>query len=262
MDAVERGRSGTIRRARTDAFETEIQASPVPTAELRPKPAIVGWGPDLGSPTVTLIVRHGVTQHSLERRFSGSSGLFDPPLIDQGIAQAEAAAGEVAQRGGGDVLLTSPMLRTRQTAAIIGARIGLEPIVVDGLQEGRFGDWDGLTFAEVMTGWPDLMADWLASPDVSPPGGESVRAVVIRVSSALDGILEAHPGRRIIVAAHVGSIRAMTTRALGSPLESMNRMELAPASITTLTWYSDGNASMRSFAESGHLEGLGHVWTP
>ena len=262
MDAVERGRSGTIRRARTDAFETEIQASPVPTAELRPKPAIVGWGPDLGSPTVTLIVRHGVTQHSLERRFSGSSGLFDPPLIDQGIAQAEAAAGEVAQRGGGDVLLCSPMLRTRQTAAIIGARVGLEPIVVDGLQEGRFGDWEGLTFAEVMTGWPDLMADWLASPDVSPPGGESVRAVVIRVSSALDGILEAHPGRRIIVAAHVGSIRAMTTRALGSPLESMNRMELAPASITTLTWYSDGNASMRSFAESGHLEGLGHVWTP
>ena len=262
MDAVERGRSGTIRRARTDAFETEIQASPVPTAELRPKPAIVGWGPDLGSPTVTLIVRHGVTQHSLERRFSGSSGLFDPPLIDQGIAQAEAAAGEVAQRGGGDVLLCSPMLRTRQTAAIIGARVGLEPIVVDGLQEGRFGDWEGLTFAEVMTGWPDLMADWLASPDVSPPGGESVRAVVIRVSSALDGILEAHPGRRIIVAALVGSIRAMTTRALGSPLESMNRMELAPASITTLTWYSDGNASMRSFAESGHLEGLGHVWTP
>ena len=262
MDAVERGRSGTIRRARTDAFETEIQASPVPTAELRPTPAIVGWGPDLGSPTVTLIVRHGVTQHSLERRFSGSSGLFDPPLIDQGIAQAEAAAGEVAQRGGGDVLLCSPMLRTRQTAAIIGARVGLEPIVVDGLQEGRFGDWEGLTFAEVMTGWPDLMADWLASPDVSPPGGESVRAVVIRVSSALDGILEAHPGRRIIVAAHVGSIRAMTTRALGSPLESMNRMELAPASITTLTWYSDGNASMRSFAESGHLEGLGHVWTP
>jgi hypothetical protein len=42
----------------------------------------------------------------------------------------------------------------------------------------------------------------------------------------------------------------------------MNRMELAPASITTLTWYSDGNASMRSFAESGHLEGLGTTWTP
>jgi hypothetical protein len=41
----------------------------------------------------------------------------------------------------------------------------------------------------------------------------------------------------------------------------MNRMELAPASLTTLTWYADGNASMRSFAESSHLEGLATVWT-
>ena len=69
-------------------------------------------------------------------------------------------------------------------------------------------------------------------------------------------MLAEHTGKRIIVAAHVGTIRALTARALGAPLESMNRMELAPASITTLTWYADGNASMRSFAESGHLEGL------
>jgi probable phosphoglycerate mutase len=60
----------------------------------------------------------------------------------------------------------------------------------------------------------------------------------------------------------VGTIRALTARAIGAPLESMNRMELAPASITTLTWYADGNASMRSFAESGHLEGLGQTWIP
>ena len=55
---------------------------------------------------------------------------------------------------------------------------------------------------------------------------------------------------------------AMTARALVAPLSSMNRMELAPASITTLTWYADGNASMRSFAESAHLEGVGHTWLP
>jgi broad specificity phosphatase PhoE/ribonuclease HI len=261
MDAVERGRPGSIRRARTDAFETETQASPVPTAEVRPRPAVVGWGPDLGPPTVTVVVRHGVTQHSVERRFSGSGGAFDPPLLPQGVAQVEAAAGEVAHRGGGDVLICSPMLRTRQSAAIIGARTGLTPIVVEGLQEGHFGEWDGLTFAEVMTGWPDQLAEWLASPDVAPPGGESARAVVTRISAALDKVLLEHAGRRVLVAAHVGTIRAMTTRALVAPLESMNRMELAPASITTLTWYADGNASMRSFAESGHLEGHPHTWS-
>ena len=68
--------------------------------------------------------------------------------------------------------------------------------------------------------------------------------------------------RASVAAAHVGSIRALAARALGAPLQSMNRMELAPASITTLTWYADGNASMRSFAESSHLEGLVTGWTP
>jgi ribonuclease H / adenosylcobalamin/alpha-ribazole phosphatase len=263
MDAVERGRPGAIRRTRSDAFEVVTQAAPVPEGvQLRPRPAIVGWGPDIGVPTVTLVVRHGVTQHSLERRFSGSGGRFDPPLAPLGVGQVESAAAEVAQRGGGDVLVCSPMLRTRQTAAIIGARVGLEPVVVDGLEEGRFGEWDGLTFAEVIQGWPNEMAEWLSSPDVAPPGGESLRDISTRISAALDRVLEDYAGRRIVVAAHVGTIRALTARALGAPLESMNRMELAPASITTLTWYADGNASMRSFAESGHLEGLGQSWIP
>ena len=152
MDAVERGRSGTIRRVVADAYETEVEADPVPPG---PRPAIVGWGPDIGAPTVTCIVRHGVTQHSLERRFSGSGGPFDPPLVEQGLAQAEAAAAEVERRGGADVLLCSPMLRTRQTAAVIGRRIGAEAVAVAGLEEARFGEWDGLTFAEVMARWPD-----------------------------------------------------------------------------------------------------------
>jgi probable phosphoglycerate mutase len=253
MDAVERGRPGLIRRTPADAFETEVDADPVPA---HPRPAIVGWGPDIGAPTVTLIVRHGVTQHSVERRFSGSGGRFDPPLIPQGIAQAEAAAAEVATRGGGDVLVCSPMLRTRETAAIVGARVGLTPLVVDGLQEGDFGEWEGFTFAEVMTRWPQEMAEWLASPEVAPPGGESLVQVAARVGRALDEVLAEHRGRRILVAAHVGTIRALTARALDTPLQSMNRMELAPASLTTLTWYADGNASMRSFGESAHLDGL------
>ncbi len=261
MDAVQRGLDGTVRRTRTDAYETETEAEPVP-AGAKPRPAIVGWGPDIGPPTVTVLVRHGVTQHSVERRFSGSGGDADPPLVEQGEAQARAAGDELARRGGAEVLVCSPMLRTRQTAAIIGERIGLEPEVVDGLEEARFGEWDGFTFAEVMTRWPDEMAAWLASPDVAPPGGESLHQVSARVGSALQGVLDRYAGRRILIVAHVGTIRALTARALDTPASSMNRMELAPASITTLTWYADGNASMRSFAESAHVDGLGTTWIP
>ena len=263
MDNVQKGQSGDIRRHRADAYETAAEADTVPAGvSTRPRPAIVGWGPDIGPPTVTVIGRHGVTEHSVQRRFSGSGGAFDPPLLPQGIAQAEAAAIELERRGGGDVLVCSPMLRTRETARILGDRIGLEPVVVEGLEEGRFGEWDGFTFTEVMTRWPDEMASWLASPNVAPPGGESRRDLTTRVNAARDRVLAEHAGRRIIVAAHVGSIRALTARALGAPLESMNRMELSPASLTTLTWYADGNASMRSFAESSHLDSVATTWVP
>jgi probable phosphoglycerate mutase len=261
MDDAARGGDGAVRRYRTDLYETEVEDSAVPGGT-RPTPAVVGWGPDIGPPTVTVLLRHGVTQHSLERRFSGSGGPFDPPLVDAGREQAAAAAAEIERRGGADVVVCSPMVRTRETAQVVGEQLGLTPIVVDGLEELRFGEWEGRTFAEVMSGWPDAMAAWLESPDVAPPGGESARAAAGRIGAALDRVLAEHSGRRVLVVAHVGTIRVLTARALGAPLESMNRMELAPASLTTLTWYADGNASMRSFAESSHLEGLATVWTP
>ena len=261
MDDAARGGSGDIRRVRSDLYETESEDAPVP-AGARPTPAVVGWGPDIGPPTVTLLLRHGVTQHSVERRFSGSAGPFDPPLVQLGREQAAAAAVELERRGGAEVLVSSPMLRTRETAQIVGERLGLTAIVVDGLEEMRFGEWEGKTFAEVLTGWPDEMAAWLASPEVAPPGGESSLVASRRVGAALDRVIADHLGRRVLVVTHVGTIRVLTARALGAPLESMNRMELAPASLTTLTWYADGNASMRSFAESSHLDGLSTTWTP
>jgi probable phosphoglycerate mutase len=259
MDDVEKGGTGSIRRIRSDAYEFETELEVVPET---PTPAIPGWGPDIGPPTVTLLVRHGVTAHSVERRFSGSGGAHDPELTDLGRAQIDAAGRELARRGGADVLVCSPMLRTRESAQIIAEHIDCEPVVFDGLQEARFGEWDGHTFAEVMDSWPAQMSGWLGSPQIAPPGGESVQQVFDRVSAAFDRVLAAYPGKRIVVAAHVGTIRSLTVRALGAPLSSINRLEIAPASLTTLSWYGDGNSSLRSFAEAAHLDELQQTWVP
>lgn len=257
LDAVAAGRSGRVERrpglATSSDVPTADPTTPTPvTAGSRPTPAVVGWGPDLGDPMVLTAVRHGVTTATLARTFSGLGGT-DHPLSARGRAQVAASAAEVLARGGGDVLVCSPLLRTRQTAEALGAASGLTPVVVDGLAECRFGEWDGRTFAQVQAGWPELMAAWLADPDVAPPGGESARELYERVGNALQELLARYAGARVLAAVHVGTTRALVARVLQTPMLSMNRMELQPASLTTTTWYADGNASLRGYGEAAHL---------
>jgi probable phosphoglycerate mutase len=220
---------------------------------------IVGWSrADLGAPTSLVLVRHGVTQQSIEHRFSGING-FDPPLIDLGRRQAEAAAEELARRGGADVIVCSPLQRTRQTAAIISERLGMgEPQVVDGIAEADFGEWDSLTFAEVKAQWPEELAAWMASTEVAPPGGESFATVRRRVDAARAELIAAFPRQKVLTVSHVTPIKVLVQLVLEAPASSAFRFELAPCSITTLAWWADGISTIFGMGEHGHLHGVMH----
>jgi probable phosphoglycerate mutase len=212
---------------------------------------LVGWA-DLGAPTYTVLARHGATALSLEKRFSGRGGV-DAPLAPLGEAQARAMAHEVAARGGIDRIVSSPLLRTRQTAQLVAEVIGLDVEIEDGFAECGFGEWDGHTFAEVRERWPVELEEWLVSTDVAPPGGESFAACRNRVNAARARLVARTPGERVLVVAHVTPIKVLVSEAVGAPLESVYRMELPPCSLSTLAWFPDGNASMFSFAEAAHL---------
>ncbi len=220
-------------------------------------PKMVGWATDLGTPTVTLLGRHGATELSLEKRFSGRGG-YDAPLAPVGVQQAEALAREVADRGGVEAIVCSPLLRTRQTAQILADRVGVPVEVEDGIAECAFGEWDGYTFAEVNERWPRELGEWLGSTDVAPPGGESFADCLDRVDAARRRILAQHAGKRVALISHVTPIKIMTGISVDSPLSSsLYRMELAPCSLTTIAWFPDGNRSLFGFAESAHLRGVG-----
>lgn len=260
LDAVEQGRPGRIVRTfeegkidTTPGVSTPAASLPRPTG----RPGLPGWH-EQGDPTVMTWVRHGVTNHTVAKRFSGSGG-EDLPLSELGRAQANAAGREIAARGGADLVVTSPLLRTRQTAELISEALGLpaaDVVVVEDLRECAFGAWDGLSFAEVMEQDPEGMARWLGDPYQAPPGGESFADVHARIEKALLLMLAQFPGRRIVPVAHVTPVKSAFLHAIEGSLDALFRIELPPASLTTISWFPDGNVNVRGIAETTHLRGL------
>ncbi|MFB7311269.1 bifunctional RNase H/acid phosphatase [Streptomyces sp. NPDC056192] len=214
----------------------------------------VGWGPaDLGAPATFVLLRHGETALTPEKRFSGSGG-SDPELSAAGRHQAERVAESLAARGTIQEIISSPLRRCRETAATVGARLGLPVQIEDGLRETDFGAWEGLTFAEVRERYgPDLDA-WLASTRTPPTGGgESFAEVARRVSATRDRLTTRHVGRTVLLVTHVTPIKTLARLALGAPPESLFRMELSAASLSAVAYYADGNASLRLLNDTSHL---------
>ncbi|GAA4680883.1 bifunctional RNase H/acid phosphatase [Streptomyces chumphonensis] len=221
-----------------------------PTAPAAPPP---GWSADLGAPTTFVLLRHGETALTPQKRFSGSGGA-DPELSGAGRRQAEAAAAALAARGTVQAVVSSPLRRCRETAAAVADRLGLEVRVDEGLRETDFGAWEGLTFAEVKERHPDDLDAWLASDTVGPTGGgESFAEVARRVALSRDKLLARHAGRTVLLVTHVTPVKQLVRLALGAPPEALFRMELSAASVSAVAYYADGNASVRLLNDTSHL---------
>lgn len=257
MDAGKAGRQWEPkqRRSAAPAASAVPAAGVVEEALLAPSAPKVGWaGPaDLGTPTTFVLLRHGETPLTPEKRFSGSGGT-DPALSEKGLWQAGRAAEELAARGTIQAIVSSPMQRTRQTADAVGAKLGLDVRIEEGLRELDFGDWEGLTFAEVQERHPDDLAAWLGSAKAKPTGGsESFTTLAHRTGVARDKILARYSGKTVLVVSHVSPIKTLVRLALGAPPDSLYRMELSAASFCAVQYYADGNASVRLLNDTSHL---------
>ncbi|MFJ9832275.1 bifunctional RNase H/acid phosphatase [Streptomyces sp. NPDC101169] len=214
-----------------------------------------GWSaaPDLGAPATLVLLRHGETPLTPQKRFSGSGGT-DPSLSEAGREQARRAAAALARRGTVQAVVASPLARTQETARIVAARLGLDVTVEEGLRETHFGAWEGLTFGEVHERYPDDLSAWLDDPDVRPTGGgESFAETATRIEATRDKLVAAHAGRTVLLVTHVTPIKTLIRLALGAPPKSLFRMELSAASLSAVAYYADGNASVRLFNDTSHL---------
>ena len=148
-----------------------------------------------------------------------------------------------------DALVTSPVRRTRETAEIVAKFLDLEITEEPGLAEMEFGSWDGLSFTEVREKWPDELSAWLGDLDSAPHGGESFRSVEKRVLEGKERLLASYAGQTVVVVSHVTPIKTLVAEALGAPLDSVYRMELAPASVSVVSYFHvgpDGDIPMAS----------------
>ena len=205
--------------------------------------------PAQGEPTVTLLLRHGQTPRSVQKRYAGRS---DVPLTDTGLRQAAAAAKRLASAGL-DAIVTSPLQRAVRTAEEVAAATGIPVLTDDGFREPDFGDWEGLTFAAVRERWPAELTAWLADPAVAPPGGESFAEVSERVTAALHRVLVGRERQRVLIVSHVTPIKMLVAAALLAPPPALYRMHLDVAALCEIDWYADGPAVLRSFNDTAHL---------
>ncbi|GAA1261830.1 bifunctional RNase H/acid phosphatase [Kitasatospora nipponensis] len=262
MDAGQAGRAwepkarpaaAPVAGSLTDGSPVDGSSVAEPLAE--PAAPRAGWGSaaDLGTATTFVLLRHGETALTPQKRFSGSTG-SDPELSEKGRWQADRAAEALAARGTVQAVVSSPMLRTRQTAEAVALRLGLDVRVEEGLRELDFGAWEGLTFAEAQERHPEDLTAWLASTKAKPTGSsESFASLTQRVGVARDKVLARYAGKTVLVVSHVSPIKTLVRLALGAPPDSVYRMELAAASFCAVQYYSDGNASVRLLNDTSHL---------
>jgi probable phosphoglycerate mutase len=226
-------------RLANEAMDAEAVAVP---------PAV--WTGNQGAPTRLLLLRHGQTEFSRERRYSGRG---NPELTETGRGQAAAAARYLAERGGIDAVITSPLQRAYDTATAAATALGLDVTIDDDLIETDFGAWEGLTFGEARERDPDLHGHWLRDTSLRPPDGESFDDVQQRVQRLRTRILAEHPGKAVLVVSHVTPIKTLLRLALDAGTSILHRLHLDLASLSIAEFYPDGNASVRLVNQTSYL---------
>jgi probable phosphoglycerate mutase len=184
-------------------------------------------------PTEIIVVRHGATEWSENGRHTGRTDL---PLTAQGRAEAEALRDRIQTLDAAHdlaLVLTSPLVRARETAELAG--VGDRAEVVDALREWDYGEYEGVTTAEVRTAIPGWTV-WTGPC----PGGESAADVGARADSVLERV--ANVDGAVAVFSHGHFLRVLVARWLGLPPADGRLFTLATGTISVLGYEREQRA--------------------
>jgi 2,3-bisphosphoglycerate-dependent phosphoglycerate mutase len=204
----------------------------------------------LAESTRILAIRHGQTAWNADGRIQGHT---DIPLDELGRWQAERLADALADD---DVqaIVASDLWRAQQTAAPLAARKGLPVQTESGLRERGFGEFEGLSFAQIEQRWPAQAAAWRRrDPDFGARGGEVLREFRARVVVAVERLALAHRGQCIALVTHGGVLDLLYREATRLALDAPRTWQLANAGINRLL-HSGQGLVLVGWADVGHLQ--------
>ncbi len=202
-------------------------AAPTPPSEDKPE------GP---KPTLILLVRHGKTPTTGTSLPGRAKGLH---LSPEGTKQAAEAAKRIAKLKNVAAVYASPLERTRETAAPIGAALGLRVKPEPGLLECDFGQWTGAQLKDLFK-LPEWTTVQRYPSGFRFPDGESFAEMHLRMVTTLDRLRAAHPGQTVVAVSHADPIKAALAAAVGTHLDLFQRIVVSPCSISAVLYTAAG----------------------
>jgi alpha-ribazole phosphatase/probable phosphoglycerate mutase len=185
------------------------------------------------------LVRHGQVEGFEEKRYNGQG---DVSLTPEGEAQFGLLQMRLRKKSI-HAVYSSDLSRCQEGARLLARPFGLEPVVREALRELHIGDWEGKTWQELQTEYPE---EWQARLNdivhYRVPGGENLRDMAERVRPTVAGIVAAHPGEEVLVVAHGGVNRVILLDAIGAPLERLFHIEQTYGCLNIIDYFADGNA--------------------
>jgi alpha-ribazole phosphatase len=186
--------------------------------------------------TKIIYVRHGQTLWNLEMKYQGHT---DISLSSLGNEQAAAVANKLA-RLNISAVYSSDLIRAYDTAVAIAGKHGLTVQKEPAFREISFGEWEGLTYDSIYSGWPDIMGELYSRPDeVEIPGGESFRQLKKRAVWGIDQLMKKHPDETIVVVSHGGTIRTILCAALNIHLNYVWNIKQDNTAVNIIEYYPE-----------------------
>lgn len=200
--------------------------------------------------TRVIAIRHGETAWNVDTRIQGH---LDIPLNDTGRWQAERVAAALAHEPVA-AIYASDLKRADETARAIARATGAEVISHTGLRERHFGVFEGRTFEDIASAWPDQSEQWRKRhPEWAPEGGESLLQLRARVGDTAHELAARHRGQQIVLVAHGGVLDTLYRIATGQEVQAPRTWQLGNAAINRLLWTPQG-FTLVGWSDSRHLD--------